>query len=113
MLTVQRRQVNWGQGRSHKLRNQARRALPACCNACGACDTPLQLDHITNLAAGGTNHISNVQWLCRPCHHDKTQREAAAGRAHALAARGTLSRRNRDQEPHPGSITAVQTIPQG
>ena len=105
MLTVQRRQVNWGQGRSHKLRNQARRALPPICNACTAQDVPLQLDHITNLAAGGTNHISNVQWLCRPCHTDKTAREATAGRAHAIATRGTLSRRNRNLEPHPGAIT--------
>jgi 5-methylcytosine-specific restriction protein A len=41
-----------------------------------------QADHIRNVAAGGNEHdLANGQGACKPCHDEKTQREAAAGRA--------------------------------
>jgi 5-methylcytosine-specific restriction protein A len=35
-----------------------------------------ELDHIVALADGGTHELANMQTLCRPCHRDKTAREA-------------------------------------
>jgi 5-methylcytosine-specific restriction endonuclease McrA len=37
---------------------------------CG--DRATDVDHIIELAAGGTNTIDNVQPLCKPCHQAKT-----------------------------------------
>ena len=36
-----------------------------------------EVDHITPLWAGGRHYLSNLQVLCRPCHLEKTAREAA------------------------------------
>ena len=58
-------------------------------------------DHRVNLAAGGIDCVANMQWLCQPCHSEKTKAEAAAGRARAIARRGGLSKRLRDVEEHP------------
>ena len=33
------------------------------------------IDHVHPLSAGGTNDESNLQALCKKCHHDKTQNE--------------------------------------
>ena len=37
-------------------------------------------DHIINQAEGGDDSPSNLQWLCKPCHDEKTAKEAARGR---------------------------------
>ena len=58
-------------------------------------------DHIIGLAAGGLDVVGNYQWLCQPCHTEKTKAEQAAGRARAIAKRGGLSKRLRDLEEHP------------
>jgi 5-methylcytosine-specific restriction endonuclease McrA len=42
------------------------------CLMCG--DRATDVDHIIELAAGGTNTIDNVQPLCKPCHRAKTSR---------------------------------------
>lgn len=43
--------------------------------------TPGQdVDHIVNKANGGTDMLSNLQYLCRACHKDKTARESNEGR---------------------------------
>jgi hypothetical protein len=42
------------------------------CLMCG--DRATDVDHIIELAAGGTNTIDNVQPLCKPCHIAKTSR---------------------------------------
>ena len=39
---------------------------------CG--DRATDVDHIIELAAGGSNTIDNVQPLCKPCHKAKTSR---------------------------------------
>lgn len=36
-----------------------------------------ELDHIVPLWKGGSNDPANLQWLCKPCHAEKTAREAA------------------------------------
>ena len=36
-----------------------------------------ELDHIAPLWKGGSNDPRNLQWLCTPCHAEKTAREAA------------------------------------
>lgn len=35
----------------------------------------LQIDHVTPVAAGGRNALSNLQLLCHPCHAAKTAKE--------------------------------------
>jgi 5-methylcytosine-specific restriction endonuclease McrA len=42
------------------------------CLMCG--DRATEVDHIIELAAGGSNSIDNVQPLCSPCHKAKTAR---------------------------------------
>ena len=37
-------------------------------------------DHIINQAEGGDDSLSNLQWLCKPCHDEKTAKEAARGK---------------------------------
>ncbi|MDY6804813.1 MAG: HNH endonuclease [Cyanobacteriota bacterium] len=43
------------------------------CQSCGktGSETQLTIDHIIPLALGGTNDISNLQTLCRPCNSQK------------------------------------------
>lgn len=65
-------------------------------------------DHIIHLAAGGLDVVANYQWLCTDCHNAKTQAEITAGRARARATRGSVSRRYRDFERHPGRIDDQQ-----
>ena len=72
-----------------KLRNRIlKRDLYLCqqCNRDGR-TTPLGIkphdyavDHIKPKAQGGTDHPSNLQSLCKPCHDTKSLAEAAQGR---------------------------------
>ncbi|TSD59033.1 HNH endonuclease [Variovorax sp. KBS0712] len=51
------------------------------CARCGAVwvSSRDHIDHIVELADGGTNDESNLQPLCNePCHREKTEREAKA-----------------------------------
>ena len=41
------------------------------CLKCGARYMQLDVDHILALAAGGTNHRTNLQTLCLKCHEAK------------------------------------------
>jgi 5-methylcytosine-specific restriction endonuclease McrA len=92
--------------RSTTTRDRHRkRQPPRACNNCGATRVPLQQDHIINIAAGGLDVVANMQWLCHPCHDAKTKLEQQAGRERAKAARGSLSRRSRDLETHPGRLS--------
>ena len=51
------------------------RAEPLCrhCKAKGIIRQAEQVDHIRELALGGTDDDSNLQPLCIPCHDRKTQ----------------------------------------
>jgi 5-methylcytosine-specific restriction protein A len=40
----------------------------------------IDIDHITPLAKGGEDVVSNVQALCRPCHKTKTREDFQASR---------------------------------
>ena len=62
------------------------------CQRCGA--DGHEVDHIVNVARGGTDDDDNLAVLCDRCHDAKTRAEAAVARA----ARG----RRRPPEPHPG-----------
>ncbi|MCE3605833.1 HNH endonuclease [Massilia sp. P8910] len=49
------------------------------CGLCQVCKRPGYLvDHIKPLCEGGSDEDSNKQLLCKPCHDDKSAREAAA-----------------------------------
>ena len=54
------------------------------------------VDHIINLASGGTDHLSNLQLLCDWHHKQKTAQEAAAKRK-------PRSERH-PREKHPGML---------
>lgn len=41
------------------------------CAHCGNVHAKMEVDHIVALSKGGTNHISNLQLLCRPCNRSK------------------------------------------
>lgn len=44
-------------------------------NKCVICEaTPVEVDHIVALSKGGTNHIDNLQPLCKPCNSAKGNR---------------------------------------
>ena len=72
---------------SRKTRAHVLRYNPICqcpgCTRCtpNGCDQPsTDDDHTINLAAGGSNRLSNHQALCHPCHVDKTAHESQQGR---------------------------------
>jgi 5-methylcytosine-specific restriction enzyme A len=39
-----------------------------------------QVDHVISVANGGTDDLPNLASTCKPCHDEKTQREAREGR---------------------------------
>jgi len=59
-----------------KRLSRERPRMCATCYASGKVRLGMELDHIVPLWAGGSNEVSNLQWLCVPCHRDKTAREA-------------------------------------
>ena len=85
--------------RSTTVKNRHRkRTPPRQCATCGTAGVRLFQDHIVNLAAGGEDHPSNMQWLCGMCHHVKSERERLAG------LRAFHAKRYRAPEQHPGSL---------
>jgi hypothetical protein len=103
--------MTWGQGGNvpKRVKDQVRRrdrvcqiGYPGICT--GAID---QFDHPIGLAEQGLRrtgirNASEIQGVCIPCHRLKTEQQRKAGRAKVIQQRGTLSRRARDREPHPG-----------
>lgn len=45
--------------------------------------TATEVDHVTPVSQGGTDHPSNAISVCHPCHASKTAREASAARKRA------------------------------
>lgn len=43
------------------------------CRNCGG--TAKDIDHIIPVSRGGPTELSNLQLLCRPCHHQKSRRD--------------------------------------
>ncbi|MFI9507558.1 HNH endonuclease [Nocardia sp. NPDC052566] len=58
------------------------------CQKCG--DPGNEVDHIENVAAGGSDDEANLWVLCTQCHRIKTASEAAAGRARRSRKRSGL-----------------------
>ena len=83
----------WRRLRQHVIDRDGHR-----CANCHTEQGTLELDHIVNVKAGGTDHPDNARLLCGPCHKIKTAAEATTGRR-ARAARGA-----HPTEKHPGLL---------
>ena len=42
-----------------------------------------EVDHIVNIASGGTDSMANLEAICTPCHKIKTQNESKKARVSA------------------------------
>ncbi|QNV45583.1 HNH endonuclease [Acinetobacter baumannii] len=77
------KQNNWGSGRGgrpwRRLKAKIHLRDEWTCQCCGIVTKDLELDHIMNVARGGTDDESNLQSLCVPCHKKKTQQESRQG----------------------------------
>lgn len=76
---------SWGAGRGGRPWRRKREAILirddyTCC-VCGLITKDLEVDHIVNVAQGGTDDDDNLQAICIPCHKTKTARESAAHRS--------------------------------
>ena len=71
---------NWGSGRGgrpwRRLKAKIHLRDLYTCKHCGLVTMSLELDHIINIAQGGTDDESNLQSLCPPCHLKKTITES-------------------------------------
>jgi hypothetical protein len=47
------------------------------CAYCGKQDVPLQIEHLTPRARGGSNRVSNLTLACEPCNQQKGSQTAA------------------------------------
>ncbi len=76
-----------GQGRGgrpwRRKREQIFKRDNYTCQACKRVGSPqtgklssLELDHIVNIASGGSNSDDNLQTLCHECHSKKTLKES-------------------------------------
>ncbi|UZE12777.1 HNH endonuclease [Pseudomonas sp. B21-053] len=74
----------WGSGRGGRPWRRRRAAIllrdQYTCKVCGVTTNQLEVDHIVNLAQGGSDNDDNLQAMCTPCHKAKTAREATAHR---------------------------------
>ena len=88
---------NWGEkttevggygGRKwRKLRKSAMRRDGWLCQVCKAEDrirAAEEVDHIVPRSLGGTDAMSNLQAICKPCHKAKTCSESKAARAESV-----------------------------
>ncbi|ELA08748.1 nuclease [Moraxella macacae 0408225] len=82
-ITAHTQKRNWGNGRGgrkwRKLRGEILARDNYTCQMCGRVGCRLELDHIVNIAVGGTNDPINLQALCHTCHTQKTQFESGGG----------------------------------
>lgn len=81
--TAQTPKKNWGQGRGgrawRRLRDEILARDSYTCQCCGRVGGRLELDHIVNVAQGGTNDKSNLQILCHSCHKPKPKAKVGRG----------------------------------
>ncbi len=61
----------WGRSKRSSIRRKLRERDGNVCNMCGIFFTKIAstIDHIQPTSRGGTNNISNLQLLCRPCNN--------------------------------------------
>ena len=61
-------------GRALQERNQRIKTRDSyCCRICKRATDSGEVDHVTALVNGGSDGDSNLQYLCKPCHEDKTR----------------------------------------
>lgn len=76
-------QENYGRGRGgrawRRIKQQVHERDEWTCKHCGVVTMQLECDHIINQAEGGTDDLSNLQSLCKPCHDIKTLEESKRG----------------------------------
>ncbi|WP_325984950.1 HNH endonuclease [Pseudomonas protegens] len=81
-------QTQWGSGRGGRPWRRIRERIllrdQYTCRCCGVVTHELEVDHIINVAEGGSDDDSNLQSLCVPCHQAKTGAEAARSRGQAF-----------------------------
>jgi 5-methylcytosine-specific restriction protein A len=72
--------AGWGSGRGGRPWRRKRAAILLrdryTCQQCGHIGMDLEVDHIINVARGGTDDDENLQALCIPCHKSKTASES-------------------------------------
>ena len=73
----------WGHGRGgrpwRRLKDTILMRDKHTCQHCKRVGGDLELDHIVNVANGGTDDGSNLQILCKDCHQVKTAGESKVG----------------------------------
>ena len=83
-LTESSGSESWGSGRGGRPWRRKRESILIrdnyTCRVCGLTIKDLEVDHIVNVAQGGTDDDGNLQAICVPCHKAKTARESAAHR---------------------------------
>ena len=93
--------MGWG-NRTRQGGNQRRATIKRIMQRDGytcACGRPAtEVDHIVNLASGGTHDDANLRAICRACHKIKTDAEATRGRVAFNAKRW------RPSGAHPGDV---------
>lgn len=76
----------WGSGRGgrpwRRLKAKIHLRDKYTCQCCGVVTMELELDHIINVAQGGTDDESNLQSLCPECHKVKSQKESRGAKIH-------------------------------
>ncbi|MCO8071880.1 HNH endonuclease [Acinetobacter lwoffii] len=81
--TAQPQPKRWGSGRGgrpwRRLKEKIHTRDHWTCLHCGITTMKLELDHIINVAQGGTDDESNLQSLCPECHKVKSQKESHGG----------------------------------
>jgi 5-methylcytosine-specific restriction endonuclease McrA len=89
----------WQWHRKGGIRERIIRRDRSTCQSCGVVTLRGDVDHILPRALGGTDHPSNLRYLCKPCHRAKTtgkprHESVAATRSSGLpTVRGTLTRK--------------------
>ncbi|WP_288395881.1 HNH endonuclease [uncultured Acinetobacter sp.] len=80
LQTTKTPKSNWGQGRGgrpwRRLKAKIHLMDKYTCQCCGVVTMELELDHIVNVAQGGSDDESNLQSLCVSCHKEKTSKES-------------------------------------